>query len=862
MSSLDIHWQVKQTLILLVTLNELRNQFVEQLFSIHPLNKKPPNYHPASSVESAETYFQEQLVITFQFQCTMVIHIVDIIIQSIHHLLSPIYHVQRSEYPDIQRILTLVEQKDQLFNISEIASQHLQKQNQHYAGNALDLKTQAEILSKYRESMLGGMHGKDTFPLTQTYLTTDLGYGLRRGGLGQAMLMNISPRTSPQGPGAAYFPPGYMNRSTSPRTLPAYIDQFLDRIEGRSRSRSPSPVKEILGAVKDRGSSPNGKRDKEPSETTKGNKLTSPTPQDPNWVTTGAKQSKTSINASPGRRVNIDVPSRPFSATTGNPKTKRLQFQQQVQNTKNYQSLIAGSNLSSLSNHPLDENQSMTMSISDSFINLSQSPVNTGVVEGEEEDNELMQLNSPVAVRFFIERQDEGLTEGNQNKNKSSNVSTKKTNTSLPHPAKPYPHYYFSAKHGKVTTSTGLKSLLSTKQQQQLLQLQNPVETTTEPTKQTTKDEIIPIQPPTKDDDSYLDYIRLPFSADSIESNPYGGKVQSKQPKPSTNRATVHIPQTSSYAASMMIGGKMQFPLQNTIRDTSSTILPQQTDKMKLEVNAFSLGGRAENFGIIEPQKQQDKARVVGRSALEIANFAGLASLSEESVSMFEKSSSIVLMSEVPSVQPRTYPSQAGELPKGIIPQVARIISNDEVSTIPSLTIQRPSGRIKENDLMQAQPARVSFKQPQVPSNPRPTSATQQAPISRTQKNLQQSDLSTSRPPSSNSPQKTYRGIGSTSSSATRYYVPSIQQPLFGNKAVDQQTVVEPEELKIVHTEMRLSVSAGDNPQSPPLTNLTNLTNVSTAGPTSLDGLSIAGHRANTSGGNNREKVTNAVLYM
>jgi hypothetical protein len=225
LESLDIHWQVKQSLILLITLNDLRNQFVANLFSIHPAStaaitgkilNNPQNVTQEVSVESMDTYYQENLVITFQIQCTMIIHLIDLMIQSFHHLLSPIYHLQRSEYPELERIMTIIHHKHQFYSINN----HSRTGDHHLSKN---YKSQMEIIQKYRDSLGGGgsKNNADIFPLTQPNLTTDLEHGIRRG----TLLESPAKRPSKANPPNLKVPSQYMNCSGRPRRLSANVQQ-------------------------------------------------------------------------------------------------------------------------------------------------------------------------------------------------------------------------------------------------------------------------------------------------------------------------------------------------------------------------------------------------------------------------------------------------------------------------------------------------------------------------------------------------------------------------------------------------------------------------------------------------------------
>ncbi|RYH18295.1 hypothetical protein EON65_27355 [archaeon] len=217
MPNVDIDWQVKNTITLLVALNEMRNQFVYSY-----LDEERKDEHLMTGIDEAE-FSNVKVVVTIRF--------IDLLIQVIHHLLSPLRHLESSDYPNLNALFEVIS-APMITNVNG------------------DLAEESDIHSrKLRDKT--AMMMDDTFPLTEVTLTADPVHGAPRGILSlldefqrhKKIYRSQSPLSKPldsSNNNSRSNSPSrqYMNR-TSPRTLPLNIDEVLDMLERRSRSNSP-----------------------------------------------------------------------------------------------------------------------------------------------------------------------------------------------------------------------------------------------------------------------------------------------------------------------------------------------------------------------------------------------------------------------------------------------------------------------------------------------------------------------------------------------------------------------------------------------------------------------------------------------
>jgi hypothetical protein len=888
LESLDIHWQVKQSLILLITLNDLRNQFVVNLFSIHPAStaaitgkilNNPQNVTQEASVESMDTYYQENLVITFQIQCTMIIHMIDLMIQSFHHLLSPIYHLQRSEYPELERIMTIIHHKHQLYSMnthSRLGDHHLSK----------NYKTQMEIIQKYKDSLGGGgsKNNADIFPLTQPNLTTDLGHGVRRG----TLLENPAKpqqQASKANPSNLKVPSQYMNRSGKPRRLPANVDHLLDILEQRnSSSRSPSPVRN------------NNYNDCEKEED---------------------NENKNSSSSSPKNAI------RPFSGGgAGGPRrpsilaqmiSNKYQMNQErpvpPQRKKNKKK--KNSNEESDDDDDDDDDRGfnpkvLTSSVSDSILGL---PQNHAFEDDKDNDQQPQQQPGPT----------EEAKKGSSKTRKPvfepipiisgsfPDIETPlEQSTALANKKKQsYQHHYWNANKKLSVNSTGLKSLFSHSLDGKNNHTNdNPEESAEELFKNLLLTQPSPrhelVSNPTTTlvkpaDGDYFDFTRMKFDPDFTDSNAYGGKLSTKLHKTSPRPKGEPIKRVESGILSHLSSTSLPAP-----EDVGESSVLGSIPVLKEVAPPFDLsltGGRIPigrndllmQFtdttntpqGTASPNKKSSFSPAqhnhhiinnIGRYAnknfpVTTTNEAfslDLTTVNETAMNSLDGSRVLESTSErIHSKQPLMMMSG------GLQPQY-RYPGTRAITTV-EINNNNTNHNIL-NRQPQAPPAhsRPSSASTNLYNNNNNNSNNSNNTFSRGQKALRSNEgKGPSRPNTAGK-----RNISAASTSSTtaslasktmgaKYYVPTIQAPLF-----DEKQSLPSEKIRII-------VAESTEPASPRPAVGGGAAGVQTARSSSsqsprggggneqpMEGLAVAGKRANTSANSNREKVTNAVLSM
>jgi hypothetical protein len=332
---LDIEWQVKHALVFLTACNQLRNQFLgsfmkeieaqerakhareqrllhekeamsrenqrlrQQLSSklqdhdksdsgIEIIDEKRPLLRPFIQKHKDEKllgnpYFEED----YQANCKilMLVRCLDVIVQSMHHLLSPIYHLQHSEYPELQRLYPLDGQTR--LNLSELAapaagpsrqsspsarrSRPSSQQQRHVSSTNTSGTRRQSYDDTFRDdhgqrpltapmvsaSMLPStaLHPDyhstataareslfATFRLTETQLTSDVPRGAPKGTLRHDTYTSLQREHHY----ATHFhhqqhqQQPQQVQSSVPRQFPKHIDQILDLLERHSRASSPA----------------------------------------------------------------------------------------------------------------------------------------------------------------------------------------------------------------------------------------------------------------------------------------------------------------------------------------------------------------------------------------------------------------------------------------------------------------------------------------------------------------------------------------------------------------------------------------------------------------------------------------------
>lgn len=247
--SLDIGWQVRHALTFIISLNEMRNQFVNACFQNNKLLKEMQARQKLDSRQKQErplsqqsdgsskgldgsedgitslpaerdhdTLDAESKLEKANVKIVLTIRFIDLILQVVHHLLSPLCHIQESDYPHIEQIFAVVPPVTH----EELAEkQALAEESNAYA----------DELQKHVKTLM------DTFPLTEIGMTGDRTMGSPRGVLSRQGSRSSSPTSKSRSRSASPQNRAYMNSST-PRTFPINVDEILDRIERRSRSPS------------------------------------------------------------------------------------------------------------------------------------------------------------------------------------------------------------------------------------------------------------------------------------------------------------------------------------------------------------------------------------------------------------------------------------------------------------------------------------------------------------------------------------------------------------------------------------------------------------------------------------------------
>lgn len=228
---LDIEWQVRHALRFIVAANDLRNRFVGSFASeaeaqaaalaarearrqaeaqaetqrlrqqlTQPDDATVRGLPPRLSREEKQT---QSPLFDADFASNLkvweVVRCLDVVLQTLHHLLSPLHHLRRSDYDELQRIV---------------------------ATTWPPLAVEAPAPPRRpAAALLDDFH---TFRLTETHLSADVPGGAPRG------VLSAEFATRP--PGASAF----LQRST-PRQLPKHVDQILDLLERHSRASSPAP---------------------------------------------------------------------------------------------------------------------------------------------------------------------------------------------------------------------------------------------------------------------------------------------------------------------------------------------------------------------------------------------------------------------------------------------------------------------------------------------------------------------------------------------------------------------------------------------------------------------------------------------
>ncbi len=216
---LDIQWQVKYAVALITAFNELRNEFVRKFGHASD--------YMSLFQRSSET---DPSVPEDDLRVTLAIRMIDIILQSLHHILSPMYHIGQSHYPELEKVraATPIPPMPPRFHDSR---GHLAELHEHINTHH-DPEQLVEMLQEHARMILSFVDQNDdterpeTFPLTEAPLSSDAAGGHPKG------ILNTHQET------IQHKLKYYMGQS-SPRNFPTNIDEVLDMIERRSRSGTP-----------------------------------------------------------------------------------------------------------------------------------------------------------------------------------------------------------------------------------------------------------------------------------------------------------------------------------------------------------------------------------------------------------------------------------------------------------------------------------------------------------------------------------------------------------------------------------------------------------------------------------------------
>jgi hypothetical protein len=228
---LDIEWQVRHALRFIVAANDLRNRFVgsfapeaeaqaaalaarearrqtEAQAETQRLRQQLTQHDDAAvrglppRLSREEKQTQSPLFdadFASNLKVWEVVRCLDVVLQTLHHLLSPLHHLRRSDYDELQRVVAAT--------LPPLALE----------APAPPRRPAATLLEDFH-----------TFRLTETRLSADVPGGAPRG------VLSAEAATRP--PGVTAF----LQRST-PRQLPKHVDQILDLLERHSRASSPVP---------------------------------------------------------------------------------------------------------------------------------------------------------------------------------------------------------------------------------------------------------------------------------------------------------------------------------------------------------------------------------------------------------------------------------------------------------------------------------------------------------------------------------------------------------------------------------------------------------------------------------------------
>lgn len=240
LSSLDLEWQIRKALTLIVSFNELRNIFVgkyapeENKTSFFNQNTGRRSTSPPKLTALVENN-AEKLTQEARFELSLSIRCIDLILQSLHHILSPLFHLSTSDYPEIQAML---EKNEQIRVKSAGGYTYLSKTKKDSEEDSDDFfmtnfkAYQSNRRGKFAMMLLQPQQAQveETYPIVQSTNLTSDGIGAPKGILKE----DINSTTKK----------AYMNSSIA-RIYPQNVDSILDLIDRSSRSsynaRSSSP---------------------------------------------------------------------------------------------------------------------------------------------------------------------------------------------------------------------------------------------------------------------------------------------------------------------------------------------------------------------------------------------------------------------------------------------------------------------------------------------------------------------------------------------------------------------------------------------------------------------------------------------